>query len=359
MKIVIDARMYGLENAGIGRYVINLIDHIGRFDQLNRYYILLRKRYFDKIRFVQKNFEKVLADYPHYSWQEQVFLPIQLIKLKPDLVHFLHFNLPLLYPGRFVVTIHDLTKHQSRGSTTTSRKAWFYWLKYGVYRLLILGVIKRAWKIITPSHFWREKIDKKKTVVIYEGVDDKLKIKNLKLKIADKNESSYLLYVGQLYPHKNVITAVKAAKELKIKLKIACSRNVFSQRFERQVKELGGGKWVEMLGFVPDEKLRKLYQGALVFVFPSLYEGFGLPGLEAMTCGCPVVAARASCLPEIYGKAAVYFEPKKVKALIEAIKVAVKNREKLKKLGQQQVKKYSWKKAAQETIKLYESSSSL
>jgi glycosyltransferase involved in cell wall biosynthesis len=78
-----------------------------------------------------------------------------------------------------------------------------------------------------------------------------------------------------------------------------------------------------------------------------------------MTCGCPVVAARASCLPEIYGKAAVYFEPKKVKALIEAIKVAVKNREKLKKLGQQQVKKYSWKKAAQETIKLYESSSSL
>jgi glycosyltransferase involved in cell wall biosynthesis len=359
MKIAIDARMYGLENAGIGRYVISLINHISHFDQLNQYYILLRKKYFEKIRFVQKNFEKILADYPHYSWQEQVFLPIQLIKLKPDLVHFLHFNLPVLYPGRFVVTIHDLTKHQSRGSTTTSRKAWLYWLKYGVYRLLILGVIKRAWRIITPSHFWRKKIDKKKTVVIYEGVDDKLKIKNLKLKIADKSGSSYLLYVGQLYPHKNVITAVKAAKQLKIKLKIACSRNVFTERFAKEVKRINAASWVEMLGFVPDEKLRELYQEALVFVFPSLCEGFGLPGLEAMACGCPVVAARASCLPEIYGEAAVYFEPQKVKSLVEAIKVAVKNQEKLKKLGWQQVKKYSWEKAAQETIKLYESSSSL
>ncbi|MFH1840805.1 MAG: glycosyltransferase family 1 protein [Candidatus Shapirobacteria bacterium] len=356
MRIVLDARMYGLENAGIGRYEINLIRSLVKLDKKNHYLILLRQKYFNSLSFENKNFEKILADYPHYSWQEQIFLPIQLIKLRPDLVHFLHFNLPVFYPGKFVVTIHDLIKHESRGLLTTTRRPWFYWFRYIVYRTLVWWVIKRAKQIITPSRFWKDKINPRKTVVVYEGVDSSLQ--GLRVQ-KFKKKGRYLLCVGQLYPHKNVILAVKAAKEVKIKLKIACSRNVFAERFEKQVRDLEAEEWVEMLGFVSDEKLKALYQNALVFVFPSRLEGFGLTGLEAMANGCPVVAAQASCLPEIYGTAAVYFEPNKAESLIGAIKAAIANREKLIKLGRKQVKKYNWEKTARETIEIYENCFSL
>jgi glycosyltransferase involved in cell wall biosynthesis len=146
---------------------------------------------------------------------------------------------------------------------------------------------------------------------------------------------------------------------MKIKLKIVCSRNVFTKRFERKIKEIGAQEWVELLGFVADEKLKKLYCEALVFVWPSLLEGFGLPPLEAMANNCPVVSSEASCNREIYGEAAIYFEPENWKDLVRAIGVAVRRRERLRKLGQRQVEKYSWERAAEETRKIYESRTGL
>ncbi len=371
MKIIIDARMYGLENAGIGRYLINLIDEIEKADSKNTYLLLLRKKYFDSLNFGNKNFQKVLADYQHYSLKEQVLLPLQLIKLKGDLVHFPHFNVPLFWFGKYVVTIHDLIKHESRGVATTTRFPMVYWLKFIVYRLVTWITIKKAFKIITPSYFWKKELVKRyglaenKISVTYEGVADgllsqKANINPQKILAKYNIQKPFVIYTGSLYPHKNVERLVKAMALINqdLKLVIVCARNIFYQRFLQKIKELKAEKFVNLVGFVPDEELATIYKQAQALVFPSFWEGFGLPGLEAMGSGLPVIAAKASCLPEIYGQAALYFNPLDERELaekIQRIRTDKKLREDLIQKGFDQVKKYSWGKMAKETLEIYES----
>lgn len=160
----------------------------------------------------------------------------------------------------------------------------------------------------------------------------------------------YLLYVGNLYPHKNVAVAILAAEKLKMTLKIVCARNIFATRLPKS-------DYVDYLGQVTDAELAKLYAGAACFVFPSKIEGFGLPGLEAMAAGCPVVAANASCLPEIYGEAARYFDPDNINDLVDKINQVLSDKKlanDLKKKGLAQVKKYSWAKMASQTWQIYQ-----
>jgi len=371
MKIVIDARLYGLENAGIGRYLINLINQIEKIDKRNDYYLLLRKKYFKELKLKNKKWQKVLADYPHYSFQEQIFLPLQLIKLKPDLVHFSHFNVPLFWWGKYVVTIHDLIKHESRGMATTTRFSLFYWLKYIVYLFVVWLTVKKATKVITPSNFWKGELIKRyhlpaeKIIVTYEGVDEHLLKNQTKVKPEEilkkyKIKKPFVIYTGSLYPHKNVERLAEAVGKLdqNLKLVIICARNVFYGRFLNKIKKMGVSKLINLVGFVPDEELATIYKEAEAFVFPSLWEGFGLPGLEAMALGLPVLAARASCLPEVYGEAALYFNPYQTDDLtkkIKKIKEDKKLREELIRKGYEQVKKYSWGKTAKETLLVYNS----
>jgi len=374
MKIVIDARMYGLEHAGIGRYLVNLIGKIEKISKENEFIILLRKKYFHDLRFNNKRFKKILADYPHYSLKEQFFLSLQLIKLRPDLVHFPHFNVPLFYCGKYVVTIHDLIKHESRGMATTTRFSLFYWLKYVVYLSVVWIAVKRAVKIITPSKFWQEELVKRynlpknKIVVTYEGAEEKFKRQKSKGKITTQNlkvlekykiKKPFVVYTGSLYPHKNVERLVMAVKKINqdLKLVIVCARNIFYGRFLEKIKKLQAEKFVNLVGFVPDEDLAGIYKEAEAFVFPSFWEGFGLPGLEAMALGLPVISSNASCLPEIYGEAALYFNPSIVEEIAEKIKMVIgdaKIRETLIKKGFEQVKKYSWEKMARETLLVYQ-----
>ena len=369
MRIVIDARMYGLEHAGIGRYILNLINQIEKIDQKNEYYLLLRKKYYQTLNFKNKSFNKVLADYPHYSFKEQIFLPLQLIKLKPDLTHFPHFNVPLLWWGRQVVTIHDLIKHQSKGKATTTRTAWLYWLKYLVYNLVVWLAIKRAWRIITPCYWWKKELariykkEAKKILVTYEGVDEKfsqLTKDRSKKDLLDKYQLSqpFLIYTGSLYPHKNVSLLVEAVKEIpQLSLAVACARSVFWERFKKQVRKMKAEKQVHLLGFVPDQEVALLYQEAEAFVFPTLVEGFGLPGLEAMSVGLPVIASQIPVLKEVYGQAALFFDPLSVDDLVGKIKSLLNNNQlksDLRDKGKKLVQGYSWQKMAQETIAVYQ-----
>jgi len=377
MRIVIDGRMYGLEHAGIGRYVINLIDQIVRIDKQNQYYILLRKKYFLSLSFGNPQIHKIMADYPHYSFKEQIFLPFQLVKLKPDLVHFPHFNVPIFWFGNYIVTIHDLIKHQFRGPETTTRGWLFYWFKYSVYKLSTWLAIRRARTIITPSNWWKTIIVKNykvipdRVVVTHEGADEflnrKRQEKNVHLNLCDLGiNKPFVLYVGNLYPHKNVDILARAVyrlhKKLGLTLVIVCQRNVFCQRFGSRIEKMRIGDTVKIVGFIDNEKLSSLYQQAEVFVFPSLLEGFGLPGLEAMAMGLPVIASNSSCLPEVYQEAAIYFNPHDLNDLVDKIERVVGNkglRRRLISSGYDQVKKYSWSKMARETVKTYERSFSL
>jgi len=372
MRIVLDARMYGLKHAGIGRYVLNLVNELEKRKLEDDFYILLRKESFDSLNFKNPKIKKVKAEIAHYGLSEQIVLPFLLKRLKPDLVHFPHFNIPLFWLGRYVVTIHDLIKHESKGKETTTRLQVFYWLKFLLYRLIVFSAIKRAKKIIVPSDYWKKKLAKnyslseKKIMTTYEGADDFLK--KQKKNTSDlilkkfKIDMPFVVYTGSLYPHKNIERLAKAIrlinKEKNLLLVIVCGRNVFWKRFKNWLVKEELGSFVKLLGFVDDSDLFSLYQKAEAFAFPSLLEGFGLPPLEAMAAGLPVVSSNATCLPEIYGNAAYYFNPLSVSDMAKSIEKVIfdkKLQEELKKKGAKQVKLYSWEKMADETLRIYHS----
>lgn len=175
MRIIIDARFYGLENAGLGRYTINLIDQLQKINSGNEYFVLLRKKYFNRLNF-KANWQKVLADIPHYSLAEQVKLPGLIANLKPDLVHFLHFNVPVLYRGKFIVTIHDLLMHKQRGKEATTLTPSRYLFKRLGYKFVFGLAVRRAVRVIVPSQAVKDevayyyKLDPDKIIVTYEGI---------------------------------------------------------------------------------------------------------------------------------------------------------------------------------------------
>jgi len=164
-------------------------------------------------------------------------------------------------------------------------------------------------------------------------------------------KTPYVVYTGNLYPHKNIPVLIRAVELAKVNLAIVCARSVFADRLPVSPR-------VHFLGRLTDAELVALYKKALAFVFPSLIEGFGLPGLEAMAAGLPVIAARASCLPEIYGGAALFFDPHDPVNLadkIQALLIDKSLRQKLITAGHKQVKKYSWVKMSNETWEIYQS----
>lgn len=369
MKVLIDARFYGLENAGIGRYVINLVDQLQEIDQKTSYTIFLKEKYFKTLK-LPGNWTKVRVDIPHYSLAEQLLLPKVLSSEKFDLVHFPHFNLPLAFSGPFVLTIHDLIKHTSRGRQTTTRAPFLYWPKYVGYKVVFSNAVRRAKKVFVPSRWVKQELGKNypdvlgKLVVTYEGVDEvfEKRAENRKKTAILKKykiKKPYVVYAGSAYPHKNLERLVEATKTLegRVDLVLASSRNVFLKRLESYLKQTGA-KNTAVLGFVPDEDLAVLYQEAQAFVFPTLSEGFGLPGLEAMATGTPVICSDIPVLREVYADAALYFNPEDAQDIVRKIEEVLgfneKTRQDIIAKGQKRAKSFSWRKMAKQTLKTYE-----
>ena len=372
MKIGIDCRMMGLKHAGIGRYVENLVTEVLKMDKDNEYVLFTSKEFTQKPQFQGGNVKLVATEIPHYSLKEQFLMPTLIAREKVDLMHFPHFNVPVFYRGRYIVTIHDLIKHASRGTATTTRNPLVYWLKYLGYKLVFGLAVLRASKILVPSQEVKSELANEyhlpleKIVVSYEGVDEAIKSDLSPKSVLSKYQikSPFLLYVGSVYPHKNIERLIEAVKilianyKLPITLVIVCGRSVFWERLQKTIRQMKAEKLVNLVGFVPNEELAVLYRQASAFVFPSLSEGFGLPGLEAMAQGTPVVASDIPVFREVYGVAAEYFNPLDSHDIAQKIKLVMadkKRREKLVEEGQRQVKKYSWEKMASETLLVYNS----
>jgi len=368
-KVVIDARLAGLKNAGIGRYIQMLMEHL---EQINR---LIDKPI---------NIQTIRTGPRHYSLKEQLLFSSILKREHPDLVHFPHFNVPILYNKPFVVTIHDLLWHERIGFSATTLPKWMYLIKYLGYRMVLRHAVLKSKAIIVPSEWVKNKIVERfsevegKINVIYEGVSDIFKrslratvgsaaISEIATSSLDKlrapRNDEFIIYTGSLYPHKNVGIILNVLKHFSdLKLVVACARSVFWEKFKLEVDRRCLEDRVVLAGFVSDEELVGLYRRAIAFVFPSLSEGFGLPGLEAMAAGCPVISSTAGALPEIYGDAAGYFDPKNETELIEKIREIRENqgyREKMIRLGKDRAKMFSWDKCARETMEVYESCLSL
>jgi len=366
MKILIDGRLYGMENAGLGRYLINLVNELSKVDAKNNYILLLRKKYFDNLN-LPVNWKKVLADFRHYSLMEQIKLPDLIGKENPDIVHFPHFNVPVFYSGKYIVTIHDMLMHKSVGSEATTLSPPLYFFKRLGYRLVFDNAVKRSRAIIVPSQSVKEeltksyKIPENKVFVTYEGVEVKIAAP-----MRETVKKPYFVYAGNAYPHKNLKRLIKAVVLLNkncnqsVILAIASSRGIFTRRLEKILRAQKAGEYVKLLGFLPDEELFALYGNSIGFVFPSLSEGFGLPGLEAMASGTLVLASDIAVFKEIYKDHAFYFNPLDVssieKTMENVLGVGGTLRTEEIERAKNFVKRYSWAKMAKETLKIYEES---
>jgi len=365
MRIGIDARLYGPEHTGIGRYVQNLIQNLARVDKKNTYIIFGGQKAKEEISSFS-NFKFRKLNTKVYGFSEQITNPFIFSQAKLDLLHVPHFNAPLFYFGPLVITIHDLIKHFSVGKGSTTLPLYQYYFKQIIYRLSTFYNLRRAGAIITPSNFWKEylvtnfHLPEKKIFVTYEAVDKKIKPVSATSEILKKYHLTkpFLVYTGNLYPHKNVNLLFEAVKkfnlnhEHQLQLAIICSRSIFHSSVTES-------KAVKLLGFVPDEDLAKIYSQALALVQPSLLEGFGLTGLEAMAANLPVLSSNATCLPEVYGDAAVYFDPKNVNDLIKKIDLIMTDKKLVLQLierGKNRIKQFSWYKTAKETIAVYQQS---
>ncbi len=368
-RIGIDARFYGSIGKGLGRYTQKLIEHLEKIDSENQYFVFLRRENFEEYQSTKPNFQKVLADYGWYSFAEQLLFPSLLNSYKLDLMHFPHFNVPILYFRKFVITIHDLILlHFPTKRASTLPTVW-YWLKFCAYRLVIWSGIVRSQKIIAVSEFTKKdilsqySIAENKLVVTYEACEKSFP-KSLQASEQTLEKygilKPYLLYVGNAYPHKNLELLIAAFKDVSIDLKdlnlvLVGKEDYFYSRLKAQVKK----KKIEGIifpGFVSDEDLGAIYAQALLYVFPSLYEGFGLPPLEAMEKGVPVVCSDSTCLPEILGEGALFIDAEKKVEIMGAILKVVGDenlRNELIAKGRKQVEKYSWDKMAKETLNIY------
>lgn len=356
MRILIDCRFYGLENAGLGRYTINLVENLIRFDDKNSYILLLRKKYFNELN-LPTNFKKILTDIKPYSLKEQLLLPVIVNRENPDLVHYVHFNAPLVNVKPFVVTIHDMIMHKSKGMETTTLNPLAYALKRFVYKFVFKNAVSKSRMIMVPSNAVKTeletyfKLETKKILVTYLGVD----YETQKPSIPDREK--YLLYVGNAYPHKNLDRLLDAIKISRINLKISTSKGIFSKRLEDKIKEKGVHNLVKILGFVDDKTLKPMYQKSLAFIYPSLIEGFGFQGLEAMSSGTLLLCSDIPVFREIYGDNAIYFDPTNVGSISKAISEVLNIRpslrhEKINK-SQKLTKKYSWERCVKETLNCY------
>lgn len=369
MKIGIDARLYGTKHRGIGRYSQKLIENLEKIDQKNQYVVFLSKDNFFDFKPQNKNFKKVLVDSRVYSWQEQILFPLMLKKYKFDFIHFFHFNVPFFYRQRFIVTIHDLIISHYPSSRATTLNPLLYKIKLFFYQLIVKSTVRRAQKIIAISEFTKNdivrllKADDKKIQVIYEGIgtlkettaDCQMVLDNLSIK------NKYLLYVGSAYPHKNLSKLLFVLAEMiksrpDLKLVLVGEINYFYKQIKNEIKNLDLELNVILTDYINDDKLVCLYKKAEAYVFPSLIEGFGLPPLEAQNYNLPVISSNSSCLPEILGQSAIYFNPEDSIEMLEKINLLLddeKLRQELIIKGRENIKKYSWQKCAEETLDIY------
>ncbi|MBI2588575.1 glycosyltransferase family 4 protein [Candidatus Berkelbacteria bacterium] len=368
LRIGLDGRFFRRKTAGLSRYTQELVKNLLGFDKQNQYVLFLTPD--DKTeaeKLVASNLEKVIVPISHYSLSEQTKLPAILKKYNLDLMHFLNFNHPIFYSGKFIVTIHDLTMlyfPQGKSQKSFLRRLIMRWIfKHAAVRARrVIAVSKN-----TKNDFIKEfKAEPQKVKVIYEGAGEKLKSDTLTTAQIKKNlklEKPFLLFVSQWRPHKGLQYLIRAFEILRQKLNqdillvITGESNPHFPEIKKLLEQSAEKKSIITPGFVSDFELAALYQLCSVFVSPSLYEGFGLPQLEAAQNGAVVASSNLSCLPEILGKSALYFDPKDPQDMAQKINLLLTDRlisTKLKKEAEINLTRFSWTKTARETKQLYE-----
>jgi glycosyltransferase involved in cell wall biosynthesis len=361
MKIAFDLRRIG--NPGIGRYMKCLAESITAQAPEHEYLLILPP---DGEHLVHApNAQKLCTDLKYYSFREQFELPRILSRHKVDLLHGPHFLLPLVRPCPAVATIHDVIYMACPGDLPSLAGRLYY-------RAMMTACSRVATRIITDSKHSKAEIvrylnaDPAKIEVVYPAVDPFFQSGADPAEVASVHprfgiHRDYILSVGIYKPRKNHAGLLKAFQLLvksgaQSQLVIAGPMGEGKPILQRLAAELGIAEHVVFTGFVNDADLRALYSGARVCVCPSLYEGFGFTVLEAMACGAPVVCSSATSLPEVAGKAALYFDPYKQDEMATQLYKAISDdtvRETLIADGRSNLLRFKWEETARQTLAVY------
>jgi glycosyltransferase involved in cell wall biosynthesis len=376
MKIGIDARI--IFKRGVGRYISNLVKHLLDIDKVNKYYIYLDKKSTLNDYFEAKNcFFKRLNTGNAFLYEQQ-YLPRAANEDGVDILHGTDNTLPYMLPiykGKRIVTIHDTMFIRPVNKAIT--KPTIKQRLTDVYnKLSIPAAAGCADRIITVSEYSKQdivkllKVAEGKVTVIKEGVEDKYRVvKNNKLidKIKEKYSiiKPYILISAAADMRKNSIRAIEAFNifnnmtEYKYQLVITSigAAELATTDIGKKISEYNLEKYVLITGYVPDEDMVLLYNGAMFFLFPSIWEGFGLQVLEAFACGLPVITSDNTSLKEVAGDAAYFIDPFSVADIVKGMVELEKSENRMQALtakGFVQADKFSWKETAKATLKVYE-----
>jgi len=365
LKIAIDARK--LRDYGIGTYIRNLLRHLSRIDSRTEYVLFCRGADCAATEELGDNFRAVPEPARPYSASEQLRIPMDLRREGIDLFHAPHYVLPPLTPCKSVVTIHDCI-HLRFPQYLPNRLAYAYArssLWFATHRSNRVLTVSEASKrdILRYFHVPEGKID-----VIYNAIDERFgeppapeEIE----RVRDRYQlnAPYVLYAGNIKPHKNLERLIEAFHMLRrgdlehVKMLIIGDEISKYATLRRAVHRYKLHKHVRFFGFVPDKTLAVFYRLARAFVFPSLYEGFGLPPLEAMASGTPVITSNISSLPEVVGDAALLIDPYDASAIADAMRRVLLDsdlRDDLRQRGLRRVSEFSWERSVRRVREIYE-----
>ena len=372
MKIAIDIRR--IADFGVGTYIRNIVRALSRLDREHKYYLIGSPEKAREIGPLPPNFHTVA--FTEHDTSARGFLEFRLIlrRLGCNLVHVPHlFWLPRALPCPYVITVHDVLEHMARAREHSGMRRS---LHFHLTRRVLMG----AARIFAVSQFTKSELEKlfgipsPRIEVVYNAIDERFMHGHATPAdhelIAQRYQVTYpfLLYAGRISPHKNLVRIIEAFSALRTELekdgkfpdlKLIIIGDELSKHpdLRRTVIKSGVQNEVRFLGFVPIEVLRIFYDAAKVFVFPSLYEGFGLPPLEAMVHGTPVVTSNTSSLPEVVGNAAVLVNPENVFEIMRALHRVLLDqalREKMKRRSYDQSARFSWESSARRILQAYE-----
>jgi|SRR5579864_2886869 len=363
LHILIDGRM--IANTGIGRWLENMVFHLNQVKANHRLTVLVNSDS-QTIRGFSASTKTMLVSAPIYSIREQFTLPLELLASRPDVTHYPNFNIPLADWTRSVVTLCDLIYYLFPAACP-SRIAHQY------ARFMTHTAARKARKIVTISEYSKRDlvnyldIREDKVVVIYPAVDRNIftpqqcicKIAALKQKFGI--DRPYIFYTGNHDPRKNLHTLFEAYRRIPqqkdFQLVIGGAVDSRRESLYSEIADLRAKKDVLFCGSIAEADLPLMYAGAELFVFPSKYEGFGLPPLEALACGVPVVCSSAASLPEVVGDAALLFSPENVDELVsvmDAVLTSPTLAADLRRKGLIRIGRFSWESAARQLLQVYE-----
>lgn len=363
MRIGINGRFLAAKRTGVQRAAFNLIQSLFSVDRENEYIVFAPQDFerkdnwnFENVRVIPCQIRKG-ESLRNHIW-EQMFLPKLAKSHNIDILHSPANTAPFFYRGKSIINIHDLC--------FVVNPQWYSWSFRTSYNLLVPRLAKKATRVITNSNNSRNDLlqfcdlPADRVSQVYWAVDDLFHQPD-QSSTHGVDVTDYILYVGTLDPRKNIRTLLDAyvsmrAKNPDVKTKLVLIGGESPLFAEVRLNVTKYKEDIIFKGFVDDVTLREFYRKATLFVYPSLYEGFGLPPLEAMVSGAPVVTSLTSSIPEVVGDAAVLVSPYDANQLGEAMATCIKDkdlREKLRERGYEQVKKFNWNRVARNTLAIY------